>query len=60
MVGLSKMEQDDQDGCMVVIHTNDQVLIMENGEREKTRWAQGEGIARAILVLHSRHHRGCE
>jgi hypothetical protein len=30
-------------------------------EREKQKWAQGKGICdRAIFVLHSRHHRGCE
>jgi hypothetical protein len=30
-------------------------------KREKQKWAQDKGICdRAIFVLHSRHHRGCE
>jgi hypothetical protein len=30
-------------------------------KREKQKWAQGKGICdRAIFVLHSKHHRGCE
>jgi hypothetical protein len=30
-------------------------------EREKQKWTQGKGICdRAIFILLSRHHRGCE
>jgi hypothetical protein len=36
-------------------------FIFKKEEREKQKWAQGNGILiGAIFCLHSRHHRRCE
>jgi hypothetical protein len=47
---------------MEMVQKIDQVLMLGKEEREKKqKWAQDKGIIyKAILGLHSRHHRGCE